>query len=205
MSVISVRQIIPVTGKTDLATERARAYCGIMARCGARTRLGKVVAGAGAGQLRIFGAVENFTHASQVSEKLASDPAALKLMQERELNPAGEVIGPFVARRIYGTSPSEYSIALQREWQMPRANLSKAIEMMPEIEAMGGATDFKLTAVTPAIADGLDRFVISYWFKSMEALGDGMDSVGMSDEYQSIVMRASELGTLSRSRVVMMI
>ena len=36
MSVISVRQIIPLTGKTDLATERARAFCGIMARYAAR-------------------------------------------------------------------------------------------------------------------------------------------------------------------------
>ena len=205
MSVISVRHIIPLTGKTDLATERARAYCGIMARCGARTRFGKVIAGAGAGQLRIFGGYESFTHASQTTEKLASDPAALKLMQERELNPAGEVIGPFVARRIYGTSPSEYSIALQREYQMPRANLPKAIEMMPEIEALGGESDVKVTAVAPVFAEGMDRIVISYWYKSMEALGDGIDTVGMSEEFQSIVMRASELGTLSRSRVVMII
>ena len=205
MSVISVRQIIPATGKTDLATERARAYCGIMARCGARTRFGKVIAGAGAGQLRIYGGYENFTHASQTTEKLASDPAAIKLMQERGLNPAGEVIGPFVARRIYGTAPFEYSIALQREWQMPRVNLEKAIEMMPEIEALGGESDVKLTALAPVFAEGMDRIMISYWYKSMEALGDGIDNVGMSDEFRSIVMRASKLGTLLRSRVVMMI
>jgi hypothetical protein len=89
MTVISVRQIIPATGKSDLTTERARAYCGIMARCGARTRFDKVIAGAGAGQLRIYGAYKSFTHASRATEKLASDPAALKLMQERELNPGG--------------------------------------------------------------------------------------------------------------------
>ena len=77
MTVISVRQIIPATGKSDLTTERAR------------TRFGKVIAGAGAGQLRIYGAYESFTHASRATEKLASDPAALKLMQERELNPGG--------------------------------------------------------------------------------------------------------------------
>ena len=39
----------------------------------------------------------------------------------------------------------------------------------------------------------------------MEALGDGIDNVGMSDEFRSIVMRASELGTLLRSRIVVMI
>ena len=89
MTVISVRQIIPATGKSDLTTESARAYCGIMARCRARTRVGKVIAGAGVGQLRIYGAYKSFTNASRATKKLASDPAALKLMQERELNPGG--------------------------------------------------------------------------------------------------------------------
>ena len=205
MTVISARHVIPTSGRTDLALERARAYCGIMARCGARSRLGKVYAGAGAGQLRIYGGYDNFTHASQVAEKISADPAASKIMQERELNPAGDIVGPLVARRIYGTPSTEYSIALQREWQMPRANIAEAVGMMPDIEAMGKEMDVKLTSVAPVIADGLDRIMVSYWFKSMEALGNGIDNVGMSEEYQAAVMKASELGTLLRSRIVVMI
>ena len=205
MTVISARHVIPKTGRTDLALERARAYCGIMARCGARPRLGKVYAGAGAGQLRIYGGYDSFTHASQVAEKILADPAALKIMHEREMNPAGDIVGPLVARRIYGTPSTEYSIALQREWQMPRANIGEAVEMMPEIEAMGKEMDVKLTSVAPVIADELDRIIVSYWFKSMEALGNGIDNVGMSEEYQAAVMKASELGTLLRSRIVVMI
>jgi hypothetical protein len=55
------------------------------------------------------------------------------------------------------------------------------------------------------IADGLDRVIVSYWFKSMEALGNGIDNVGMSEEYQAAVIKASELGTLLRSRILVMI
>jgi hypothetical protein len=88
---------------------------------------------------------------------------------------------------------------------MPRDNVPKAIEMMPKIEALGGETEVKLTALAPVCADGMDSVMISYWFKSTAALGNAIDNIGMPEEYQSIVTQASELGRLLRSRIVTMI
>jgi hypothetical protein len=88
---------------------------------------------------------------------------------------------------------------------MSRDNVPKAVEMMPEVEALGGETEVKLTALAPVFADGMDSVMISYWLKSTAALGNAIDNIGMSEEYQSIVTQASELGRLLRSRIVTMI
>ena len=88
---------------------------------------------------------------------------------------------------------------------MPRGNLSKAIEILPEIEAMGSDFDIKVNGVVPVMANDLDRLMVVYWAKSLEALGNSIDHVGMSEAFQKKVVETSELGTLLRSRVLRMI
>ena len=56
MTVISMRQITPKIGKTELVTNRVRSMAGIVARAGARVRIGNVVGGEGAGSLHMYAA-----------------------------------------------------------------------------------------------------------------------------------------------------
>jgi len=202
MTVISVRKMTPTVGKTELATSRVRAMAGIVARAGARVRIGQVVAGEGAGSMHLYAAFEDFSSISRATLTIASDPARATLLHERELNPAGEVVGPEVYRTIYGDVASNYPIVMQREYRLPRENLQDALSLLPEIEKLGKSHDFKMMAIVPVIADDLGRMVVAYYNKTMEDLGKTIDEVGMSEKFQKIVTKANTLGTLEKSRVV---
>ena len=205
MTVISVRKMTPTVGKTELATSRVRAMAGIVARAGARVRIGQVVAGEGAGSMHLYAAFEDFSSISRATLTIASDPARATLLHERELNPAGEVVGPEVYRTIYGDVAPNYPIVMQREYRLPRENLQDALSLLPEIEKLGKSHDFKMMAVVPVIADDLGRMVVAYYSKTMEDLGRTIDEVGMSEEFQKIVTKANTFGTLEKSRVVKII
>ena len=202
MTVISVRKMTPTVGKTELATSRVRAMAGIVARAGARVRIGQVVAGEGAGSMHLYAAFEDFSSISRATLTIASDPARATLLHERELNPAGEVVGPEVYRTIYGDVAPNYPIVMQREYRLPRENLQDALSLLPEIEKLGKSHDFKMMAIVPVIADDLGRMVVAYYNKTMEDLGKTIDEVGMSEKFQKIVTKANILGTLEKSRVV---
>ena len=205
MTVISVRKMTPTVGKTELATSRVRAMAGIVARAGARVRIGQVVAGEGAGSMHLYAAFEDFSSISRATLTIASDPARATLLHERELNPAGEVVGPEVYRTIYGDVAPNYPIVMQREYRLPRENLQDALSLLPEIEKLGKSHDFKMMAVVPVIADDLGRMVVAYYSKTMEDLGRTIDEVGMSEEFQKIVTKANTFGVLEKSRVVKII
>jgi hypothetical protein len=202
MTVISVRKMTPTVGKTELATSRVRAMAGIVARAGARVRIGQVVAGEGAGSMHLYAAFEDFSSISRATLTIASDPARATLLHERELNPAGEVVGPEVYRTIYGDVAPDYPIVMQREYRLPRENLQDALSLLPEIEELGKSHDFKMMAIVPVIADDLGRMVVAYYNKTMEDLGKTIDEVGMSEKFQKIVTKANTFGTLEKSRVV---
>ena len=205
MTVISMRQIMPVIGKTELATSRVRAMAGIVARAGAKVRIGNVVGGEGAGSLHMYAAWENFEASSRGTVKIASDPARQKLLHERELNPGGEMIGPEVYRTVYGDLAPDYPVVMQREYSVPRENLVDALGLLPDIEKLGKDHDYKLAAVIPVIADDLGRMAVLYYYKTLEELGAAIDQIGMSEEFQKIVAKANTLGTLTKSRVVCII
>ncbi len=47
--------------------------------------------------------------------------------------------------------------------------------------------------------------VVAYYSKTMEDLGRTIDEVGMSEEFQKIVIKANTFGALEKSRVVKII
>ena len=202
MTVISVRRMTPQIGKTELATSRVRAMAGIVATAGGRVRIGQVVAGEGAGSMQLYAAFTDFASISKATLAIAADPARVKLLHERELNPAGEVVGPEVYRTVFGDVAPDYPVIMQREYRLPRENLQNALSLLPEIEKLGKSHDFKMMAVVPVIANDLGRMVVAYYSKTMEDLGRTIDEVGMSEEFQKIVTKANTFGTLEKSRVV---
>ena len=205
MTVISVRRMTPQIGKTELATSRVRAMAGIVATAGGRVRIGQVVAGEGAGSMQCYAAFTDFASISTATLAIAADPARVKLLHERELNPAGEVVGPEVYRTVFGDVAPDYPVIMQREYRLPRENLQNALSLLPEIEKLGKSHDFKMMAVVPVIADDLGRMVVAYYSKTMEDLGRTIDEVGMSEEFQKIVTKANTFGVLEKSRVVKII
>jgi hypothetical protein len=205
MTVISVRRMTPTVGKTELATSRVRTMAGIVATAGARVRIGQVVAGEGAGCIQLYAAFPDFVSIHKATITIAADPARVKLLHERETNPAGEVVGPDVYRTVFGDVAPDYSVIMQREYRVPRENLQNALSLLPEIEELGKSHDYKMMAVVPVIADDLGRLIVAYYSRTMEDLGRTIDEVGMSEQFQKIVTKANTFGTLEKSRVVKII
>ena len=56
-----------------------------------------------------------------------------------------------------------------------------------------------IMATVPVIAENMDKFSVIYGFADLAGLGEGIDRIGMSEEFQKFVMRGNELGTLIES------
>jgi hypothetical protein len=199
MTVISRRVMTPTVGKTDLARERVNRMVAILTRSGATTRALKVVMGDGVGNIEVLGRYPNFATGSKAAMAIAADPDRIELLAEREKNQTGILQGPYVYRDIYG-EVSRQPVMLFREYQISRQNLKLAIELLPEVKAAMHAST-GLLAVVPVFAPVMDRLGVSYYFDSLEDMGEKMDSHAMSPAFQEIVAKASQYGTLLNSIV----
>jgi len=89
---------------------------------------------------------------------------------------------------------------LQREYNIDRRNLKRALVLLPEIQALDSA--MPIIGVIPVVSGDMGRLMVGYYAKSLVDLGEAIDRVGMSDAFQAIVVRAAELGTLTKARAV---
>ena len=202
MSLASVRSVSPFPGKSGLAAERARTLGDIYARHGAAARVARVIAGDLAGQIALFAGFADGKSMAQIWEKCQADPDFAKLREEHGLNPAGSLSGPEVYRFVYGQPEPGYPVLVQREYTISRDKIADALELMPELNALGQAHDIKVSAVVPVFSSDMARFIAVYRYRSPVHLGAALDGVGMSAEFQSIVNRAAAFASLTRSRVV---
>ena len=90
---VSRRIIRPEVGKTELAHERVHKLAGLIGGHGVGTRVSKVMAGEGAGDLHLYVYFETMSQAMAVGEAMTADAGIKALMAEREANPAAIVHG----------------------------------------------------------------------------------------------------------------
>ena len=83
--------------------------------------------------------------------------------------------------------------------------MPKAIELLSKVDKIVQKEDSKMLALRPIIADKMDTLFIVYYYSSIASMGDIIDRVGMSEEFQKLVNEASEHGTLTASNVLVSI
>lgn len=199
MTIISRRVLIPIVGKAELALERANRLEGILERLGAAVRTCKVVAGEDVGSLEILSRFPDFTAASKVNAALQNDAEMQKLWREREKEPSANPFGPYVYRTVFG-EVSKLPVLVQREYRMPRKNLSEALKLLPE--AFEAVARKPMVAVIPVFAPEMDRLLITYYSESIEEMGRNLDTYAMSEAFQAVVHKASQYGELIKARVL---
>jgi len=205
MTVISARIIQPTIGKTAVALQRARDAADIMARHGAKVRVNKIAAGDGAGSIVVLSAYPDFATTARVFESYQKDPDFQKLLQERELDPAGTMVGPLVARTVYGDiSWDDHPVTMHRIYKVEKAKLQDAISILPDIEKLSDDTS-GVMAIVPTFGPDMDRLTVVYQFTSITAAGEQIDRIGMSEEFQKLVIKAHGAGTLVSARMVVAI
>lgn len=199
---LSRRISTPFTGKRDMALERLRNAAGVMCRNGAVNVWTQQVLGGyySPGTLILHSVFETMEHSMQVGQNLLSDPAWANLMSQREMNPSAVVVGPELFRRVAGEdSEIDNNATMVREYALPRENLAGAISMMPEIGAMFAGHNVNVTMWAPVIAADMQRLYVAYSGVDMVAIGKATDEVGLSREFQEVLVKASQLGALDRS------
>jgi len=205
MTVISARIIQPTIGKTAVALQRARDAADIMARHGAKVRVNKIAAGDGAGSIVVLSAYPDFATTARVFESYQKDPDFQKLLQERELDPAGTMVGPLVARTVYGDiSWDDHPVTMHRIYKVEKAKLQDALSILPDIEKLSDDTS-GVMAIVPTFGPDMDRLTVVYQFTSITAAGEQIDRIGMSEEFQKLVIKAHGSGTLVSARMVVAI
>lgn len=190
----------PHAGKAEVAKARMRTAAGIIARNGATSVVTtQVIAGYGAGSMHMYTYVEGMGHGAKVSSNLMTDPSWAALMADREATPSANVVGPDVGRLIAGVPEPGNTAMLVREYVMPRENMQAAAAMVPDLQKLTSSQNVNTTMWAPVVAAEMDRVAVVYSAADLMALGEGVDGVGMSEEFQAMVSEAAKLGTLSRA------
>ena len=111
-------------------------------------------------------------------------------------------IGPEIYTGVYGSPSPDHNVLLLREYDMERKSMPKAIELLSKVEEIVQKEDSKMLALRPIIADKMDALFVVYYYSSIASMGEIIDRVGMSEEFQKLVNEASEYGTLTASNVL---
>ena len=205
MAIISRRILKPILGKSKTALERSSKYKDIMVSNGVKARLGMFVGGELNGAIQLTAAYTDMTSATKSFASLSKNKEIMELMSKRDDDPSGHLIGPEVYRSVYGQPSPEHNILLIREYEVDRKFLPQSIEILAEADALAKDEDTKMLALYPVIADKMDTLYVVYYYSSFESMGDIIDRIGMSKEFQNLVNKANESGKLKASNVVKII
>ncbi len=203
MKIISVREMSPSAGKETLMEERLRRASGVMARHGAVSRIFKIGAGAGAGNYLLMNLFNSFSEGMTSFQKYSADPELEKLFMERAANPAGDIMGPDLYRSVYGDPPAKpATILINRAYHVPRGKVQDMLAMAPELESLFKKVDVSIGVVMPVIAANNEMMGITYRFSSMDHMGTALDTMVENQDFQNLITKANEVGTLKMSRVL---
>ena len=205
MAIISRRILKPILGKSKTALERSTKYKDIMVSNGVKARLGMFVGGELNGAIQLTAAYTDMTSATKSFASLSKNKEIIELMSKRDDDPSGHLIGPEVYRSVYGQPSPEHNILLIREYEVDRKFLPQSIEILAEADSLAKDEDTNILALYPVIADKMDTLYVVYYYSSFESMGDIIDRIGMSKEFQNLVNKANESGKLKASNVVRMI
>ena len=205
MAIISRRILKPILGKSKTALERSTKYKDIMVSNGVKARLGMFVGGELNGSIQLTAAYTDMTSATKSFASLSKNKEIMELMSKRDDDPSGHLIGPEVYRSVYGQPSPEHNILLIREYEVDRKFLPQSIEILAEADSLAKDEDTNILALYPVIADKMDTLYVVYYYSSFESMGDIIDRIGMSKEFQNLVNKANESGKLKASNVVKII
>jgi len=202
----AVREFTPMIGKDSVLEDRILRTSNIIEKYGAVSRVGKVIGGHRAGDYELYNWYETVAAGASAMEGYSDDPDFKKIFEERALTPVAEMRGPWLGRMLYNSGNNDpRKIGLHRDYHMPRKNISKAMELVPSLQAICDENDVELAVGVPVIASDHDLMRIIYRFNDLKHWGNATDAVMANPSFSELVDQANELGTLKHSRLVMMI
>ena len=125
---------------------------------------------------------------------------------ERALNPSGDISGPDIYRSVYGDIPKNpTSIMVNRVYHVPRGKQQEMLALAPDLDALVKDLDVTTSAVVPVMSEDHELMYINYRFSSLDHWGTAVDKMSSSSDFQSLVTKGNEIGTLKWSRMIKII
>tara|TARA_E500000178_G_scaffold189456_1_gene187557 strand:- start:439 stop:1056 length:618 start_codon:yes stop_codon:yes gene_type:complete len=191
----------PLPGKQKSMLSQFRTGAGIMSRLGSlETRVSNIVMGNAAGNIGLACKFNNFSSAMRALADRESDPHWQELMETMGSNISMELQSRGLLRLASGELDLSAKVHHIRTYSMKRDHLPQALEMFKELEEIKDANT-KVAAIVPSVSADMSVLHALYQNNSLEEAGNAMDEVGMSEAFQKLVIRASQLGTLEKSTI----
>ena len=129
-----------------------------------------------------------------------SDPHWQELMETMRSNSSMELSVRNLLRVASGELDLSAKVHHIRTYSTKRDHLPQALEMFKELEEIKDENT-KVVAIIPSVSAYMSMLHDLYQNNSPEEAGNAMDEVGMSEAFQKLVIRASQLGTLEKSTI----
>ncbi len=204
MAIIAITIASPHLGKRSAAESRARQLGEIYARHGASVKISSVLSGPNAGCIALVRGYADFRTGAKAFQAINDDPAHVEFWREREANPAADiVIARNIVRSVYGEGQWDtHPVSQIRQYDVTRDKLADVLNIFPEVDKLVSEADVNVVGLLPVTGDNLSSMAVSYQFRSIDHWAEALDTVGTSDEFQALVVKASEFGTLRSAFVL---
>ena len=197
MTVIATNTVRPHLGKAKLQLNNMLEVTKAFGDMGITARVSRVVFGQNAGCLVFSTFAPNFTEAMADVQKVFSSEMWSKVQMRLDDNPASDIVMPLnLVRVAAGEMKPTHRVMNFRWYLMKKDKMPTAMEMFEEVKGMCEKVDVNPVLLTPVTGDNMSSMIIAYGATSLEASGKAFDQMGMTEEFQSLVSRAAEVGEL---------
>ena len=197
MTVIATNTVRPHLGKAKLQLNNMLEVTKAFGDMGITARVSRVLFGQNAGCLVFSTFAANFTEAMADVQKVFSSEMWSKVQMRLDDNPASDIVMPLnLVRVAAGEMKPTHRVMNFRWYLMKKDKMPMAMEMFEEVKGMCEKVDVNPVLLTPVTGDNMSSMIIAYGATTLEASGEAFDQMGMTEEFQSLVSRAAEIGEL---------
>ena len=204
MSYVSIREVTPHAGKDIVLADRMKKLSLIMASHGAKSALYKVIAGDSAGRYDLQNWYASVEDGAKSVEDFSADPEFQAVMRQRDVDPVGDVIGPWIGRMIYGAPKGLKPVVVHRDYYAPRSAIPTAMDLMPQLEEIMTELDVEVGVGVPLMKDDHEMLRVVYRFNSMTHWGQSVDKMVADERFTKLINAAHEAAVLKKSRMLVL-
>ena len=197
MTVIATNTVRPHIGKAKLQLNNMLEVTKAFGDMGISARVSRVVFGQNAGCLVFSTFASNFAEAMANTQKVFSSEMWAKVQMRLDDNPASDIVMPLNLVRVAAGEMKPTHRVINYRWYLMKKNKTPIVmDMFEEVKEMCEKVDVNPTLLVPVTGENMSSVVIAYGATSLEASGKAFDQMGMTEEFQSLVSRAAEVGEL---------
>ena len=204
MSNLVVSILKPFNGKRSVAEERLKKMGSVLERHGANVKTTNFVAGQYTGCIGFIRSYPDFKTGMAIMQASAKDPDGQEVRNQREADPAGEmIVMREVGRSIFGEAKwASNPVSMIREYAISRADVSKAMPILEGAQKIMDKVEVNVRVTMPILSPVMGRIRVAYQFKSLDHLGEVLDTTSADSEMQSLIEKANTFSSLEAASVM---